>query len=171
MCHVCVYYGVIIKKWTIFNKGEMAFLKFFCLFKQLKTRTALCIQCRERLGCIFSPARFNFANSQKTETNAFSASEGERASGRERRGHVMGLGDEANGRRRYTSQLSIPRLCSLQLTAALHALITSGAGLHVLHNPMGTKSGNNWQLWHGTVCDERVNVCQNFMYRRVFCAI
>ena len=44
MCHVCVYYGVIIKKWTIFNKGEMAFLKFFCLFKQLKTRTALCIQ-------------------------------------------------------------------------------------------------------------------------------
>ena len=56
---------------------------------------------------------------------------------------MMGLGDEANGRRRYTSQLSIPRLCSLQLTAALQALIISGAGLHVLHNPMGTKSGNN----------------------------
>ena len=45
----------------------------------------------------------------------------------------MGLGDEANGRREYTSQLSIPHFCSLQLTAALHDLNTSGAGLHVLH--------------------------------------
>mgnify|MGYP007015535826 CR=1 FL=1 len=55
----------------------------------------------------------------------------------------MGLGDEANGREGGTSQLSIPHLCSLQHTAALHALTTSGARLHVLHNPMGIKSRNN----------------------------
>ena len=41
MCHVCVYNSVIIKKWTTFNKGEMAFLKFFCLFKQLKTQDSV----------------------------------------------------------------------------------------------------------------------------------
>ena len=93
----------------------MAFLKFFCLFKQLKTPR----HCASRLGCISPPARFNFANSQKTETNAFSASEGEsREHQEERRGEgMMGLGDEANGRRRHvttfhSSPLQLAAHCS-----------------------------------------------------------
>ena len=117
MCHVCVYYGVIIKKWTTFNKGEMAFLKFFCLFKQLKTPR----HCASRLPAASLQLVLILQIHKKRRQMHFLRVK-ERAESIRKRGEgMMGLGDEANGRRR--ARHNFPLLTSAACSTLQHCML------------------------------------------------